>query len=115
MMIDPHTSLGSIWEDLPQSPPGQEHPCGRPAPLWSSDPSLVVALGGPSHCPVSSPVLDLTPPSAHAAITLHPLTQPHISLLLCPLPPICLAATITPCAQSSVGDKIVPFGPYWGP
>lgn len=110
MTLEPQTPLGS--REI--CPSVREHPCAIPA-----QPSqtvvlgcLVVALGGPSHCPVSSLMPALASPSTHTAISLHPPTAPLTSLLLCPppSPPSAPAASITPCAQSGVRRKNVFFG-----
>lgn len=84
MTLEPQTPLGS--REI--CPSVREHPCAIPA-----QPSqtvvlgcLVVALGGPSHCPVSSLMPALASPSTHTAISLHPPTAPLTSLLLCPPP-----------------------------
>lgn len=71
---------------------------------------LVAALGGPSHCPLSSPVLDVTPPSAHAAVTPHPL----ISLLLCPYTPHLPGSHHHPMCLEQGGRQNRPLWPPLG-
>lgn len=67
---------------------------------------FMVALRGPSHGPVSSPMPDPTSLSTHTAITFHPPSHPLMSHLLCPPSP--------PPPPPPPGCQHHPMGPVRG-
>lgn len=116
VMFEPWTFLVSGERRLSV----QKHPCatpGQPGQTVVLRHLMVVALGGPSHCPIYSLV------SHRYVLHFHP--QSHAFSFYCtyctsfplwssPLP-LTQAANIAPCVQSRLGCKDTHFGPHWEP